>query len=97
IPEQIDDPALSGVDRQKLTQFVEAHVARYKKAHPEAADVKVTIRVESGAPGEAICEYARKVNADLIVMATHGRTGLRHLVLGSVAQKVVHGAGCPVL
>lgn len=97
IPDQIDDPALAGVDRQKLTQFVEAHVARYTKVHPEAAGVTVKIQVESGAPGEVIVQYAKRVNADLIVMATHGRTGLRHLVLGSVAQKVVHAAGCPVL
>jgi nucleotide-binding universal stress UspA family protein len=98
IPDQIDDPSLSGVDRQKLHRFVDACVTRYRKEHPgEADDLKVTIVVESGAPGEVIVDYARRVNADLIVMATHGRTGLRHLVLGSVAQKVVHAAGCPVL
>jgi nucleotide-binding universal stress UspA family protein len=44
-----------------------------------------------------IIEYARKHEVDLIVMATHGRTGLAHALLGSVAEKVVRKAPCPVL
>lgn len=46
---------------------------------------------------EAIVRYARNNQVDLIVMATHGRTGLLHLVMGSVAEKVVRTAPCPVL
>jgi nucleotide-binding universal stress UspA family protein len=42
-------------------------------------------------------QAARKVGADLIVMSTHGRSGLSHLVMGSVAEKVVRGAACPVV
>ncbi|GHF61290.1 nucleotide-binding universal stress UspA family protein [Deinococcus metalli] len=45
----------------------------------------------------AILREAAALDADLIVMATHGRTGLAHLILGSVAERVVHGAGVPVL
>jgi nucleotide-binding universal stress UspA family protein len=98
VPDDIDDPSLSGVDKAKLTKFVDAHVARYRKDHPgEADDVKVTLHVESGLPAEVIVAYAARVSADLIVMATHGRTGIRHLVLGSCAEKVVRSAGCPVL
>jgi nucleotide-binding universal stress UspA family protein len=44
-----------------------------------------------------IVDYARKHDIDLIVMATHGRTGLAHALLGSVAEKVVRKAPCPVL
>jgi nucleotide-binding universal stress UspA family protein len=50
--------------------------------------------------GEAVAkiiEYAADVNADLIVMATHGRTGVSHVLLGSVAEQVVRKAPCPVL
>jgi nucleotide-binding universal stress UspA family protein len=47
--------------------------------------------------GEKIVEYARTNQIDLIVMATHGRTGLAHLVLGSVAENVIRTAPCPVL
>src|SRR5262245_25168727 len=46
---------------------------------------------------EAIVDTARKLKADLIIMATHGRTGLTHLLMGSVAEHVVRSATCPVL
>jgi nucleotide-binding universal stress UspA family protein len=57
----------------------------------------VTIAMTSGVPAHAICAYAQRVRADLIVMGTHGRTGVRRLLLGSVAEQVLHKAGCPVL
>lgn len=50
-----------------------------------------------GRPSYEIVEEARKRRADLIVMGTHGRTGLEHVVLGSVAERVVRLAACPVL
>jgi len=49
------------------------------------------------APDEVIIETANKIDSDLIVMGTHGRRGLRHLLLGSVAEKVVRTASAPVL
>lgn len=51
----------------------------------------------SGVPHEVIVETAKARKADLIVMATHGRGGLSHLLMGSVAEKVVRSATCPVL
>jgi nucleotide-binding universal stress UspA family protein len=53
--------------------------------------------VELGAPARAICDYARNNEVDLIVTATHGRTGLTHVLLGSTAEHVVRYAHCPVL
>jgi nucleotide-binding universal stress UspA family protein len=50
-----------------------------------------------GNPGDEIVDYAAKIGADLIVMGSHGRTGLRRILLGSVAEKVLHRATCPVL
>jgi len=50
-----------------------------------------------GPPAETIVRIAREQAADLIVMGTHGRTGLQHAILGSVAEKVVRLAPCPVL
>ena len=59
---------------------------------------RLTIRVvERKAPAEAILGYARTAGVDLIVMGTHGRSGVAHLLLGSVAETVVRGAACPVL
>ena len=50
-----------------------------------------------GPPAETIVRIAQEQGADLIVMGTHGRTGLRHALLGSVAEKVVRLAPCPVM
>jgi nucleotide-binding universal stress UspA family protein len=50
-----------------------------------------------GTAYQVIANEAQRIRADLIVMATHGRTGLSHLVMGSVAARVVRTAVCPVL
>jgi nucleotide-binding universal stress UspA family protein len=55
------------------------------------------VEVASGDPADTIIRIAAERHADLIVMGTHGRTGLRHALLGSVAEKVVRTAPCPVL
>jgi nucleotide-binding universal stress UspA family protein len=51
----------------------------------------------SGMPADAIISRARQTNTDLIVMGTHGRGGMAHLFLGSVSERVVRTAPCPVL
>ena len=48
-------------------------------------------------PADEICKYAAKKKIDMIVVSTHGRTGLAHLLIGSVAEKIVRHAPCPVL
>jgi nucleotide-binding universal stress UspA family protein len=53
--------------------------------------------VITGTPFVEIVRYARERNMDLIVMGTHGRSGLAHALLGSVTEKVVRKASCPVL
>lgn len=51
----------------------------------------------AGPPGEVICWMAQEQHCDLIVMGTHGRGGLKHLLFGSVAEYVLRHARCPVL
>jgi universal stress protein A len=51
----------------------------------------------SGSPFAEILKYARESACDLIVLGTHGRTGLAHLLMGSVAENVVRHSACPVL
>ena len=70
------------------------------KAVKEAAqkeDVEVTAFVLSGRPADAIIETAKERNADLIVLGSHGRTGVERLLMGSVAERVIVLASCPVL
>jgi nucleotide-binding universal stress UspA family protein len=60
-------------------------------------DVQVTVAGAGGDPAEEILRYAVRHPIDLIVVGTHGRTGVSRLLLGSVAERVVRGARCPVL
>lgn len=60
-------------------------------------DGEVEYTVSVGAPGPEILEYANDVGADLIVMPTHGRTGVQRLAIGSVTDVVIRNANCPVL
>jgi len=57
----------------------------------------IKILIRHGSPSKEIVRTAADIHADLIVMSTHGRTGLRHVALGSVAERVVRTALCPVL
>jgi nucleotide-binding universal stress UspA family protein len=50
-----------------------------------------------GHPWSAICKYAGQAGIDLVIVATHGRTGLRHVLIGSTAERIVQHAPCPVL
>jgi nucleotide-binding universal stress UspA family protein len=74
--------------------------ARDRLTHRITADLRpsrVTTEVIFGAPAETIAAYAADNHFDLIVMGTHGRTGMAHLFLGSVAERVVRTARCPVM
>jgi len=62
-----------------------------------AALVPWDTRIDEGVPAECVLQYARFLPADLIVMGSHGKSGFEHLVLGSVTEKVLRNAGCPVL
>lgn len=64
---------------------------------PTEDDVTVEHHVLDGEPAHEIVALAKKLNADLIVMGTHGRSGLFRLLMGSVAEHVVRKADCPVL
>jgi nucleotide-binding universal stress UspA family protein len=74
--------------REKLQELVARCRAVYEKVDGD---------VRTGTAFVEIISYARETDADLIVVGTHGRTGLRHMIIGSVAEKVVRKAPCPVL
>ena len=60
-------------------------------------DVRLRRMMHAGSPGEVICWLAQEQQCDLIVLGSHGRTALAHLLLGSVAEYVLRHARCPVL
>jgi universal stress protein A len=67
------------------------------KVRPKGSNVYCTHRTETGNPAKEIVRVADEENVDMIVMSTHGRTGLTHALLGSVAERVARKARCPVL
>jgi|SRR5215471_15204548 len=84
-----DPAALEAAARRQLSE--EAAVDEQHRFRTHAAISKYD------PPAEAIVDYARTAGIDLIVMGTHGRVGARHLLMGSVAERVVRTAPCPVL
>jgi nucleotide-binding universal stress UspA family protein len=60
-------------------------------------DLGATVDAMIGTPARSIVDYAGSHDIDLIVMGTHGRGGMSHLLMGSVAERVVRTAPCPVL
>jgi len=76
----------------KITQAMVPYHARVT-----AAGLACDYSIVHGVPFQVIIETAGTARVDLIIMGTHGRTGLRHVLLGSVAERVVRLAPCPVL
>lgn len=62
----------------------------------DSAKVKSNVYIQAGRPASDIIKFAKENSTDLIVIATHGLTGLEHMLLGSVTEKVVRMAHCPV-
>lgn len=63
----------------------------------KADGVSVAVEVHQGDPAAEIIDYSKAIGADLIVMSTHGRSGIRRWMYGSVADRVLGGANIPVL
>jgi nucleotide-binding universal stress UspA family protein len=93
-------PALpEGLQVDLVTPLTEAADARFV---PLMAAVRADVpgaaqRLELGAPWERILEVSREIGADLVVVGTHGRRGVVHALLGSVAERVVRLSPVPVL
>jgi nucleotide-binding universal stress UspA family protein len=81
----------------ELSTQAQKHLEEWK-ALAEGLGVKhVEMGTAIGEPAHEILEFARAQHADLLVIGTHGRTGLQHALMGSVAERVVRRAECPVL
>jgi universal stress protein A len=77
--------------REVLERFARQHFAALMSG------LRVSLEVDMGDTAQAIVDKAEAVGADLIVMATHGRTGIDHILIGSITEQVLRHARCPVL
>jgi len=99
-PALIDAYAVEAQTRAKITHATEERTEALLKLFCHDAvknHGKVHYHVRNGDPFECIIDGTEDFLTDLIVLATHGRTGIKRLVIGSVAEKVVRHAPCPVL
>jgi nucleotide-binding universal stress UspA family protein len=93
-------PISSGMDREEVMELLDENsedptAAVVAQATEAGVDSESDVQV--GVPYEAICEYADVEGMDVIVMGTHGRTGIDHALFGSTTERVVRTAGVPVV
>ena len=101
----VDDPLSAGMWASEIytvqiaglqVDVVREAERRLEQSVPPGLE-KISTEVQVGNPMRQILDTARERGTDLIVMGTHGRTGIAHVVMGSVAERVLRHAPCPVL
>lgn len=95
VPSEIAPPSGALLDDAEINTLREKTLARFSGASQAGIDLDVF--VDTGSPGDRILDRAAALPADLIVMGTHGSRGFERLVLGSVTERVLRRASCPVL
>lgn len=88
-------PAIPLPTTDELTESAKSQLDEFAAAHLKGVDTVSNVLI--GKPSEQIIEYAKQIDADLIVMTTHGYSGLEHVVLGSTTEAVLRKSSCPVL
>jgi len=94
----VAEVSVSVYESMRATEMTQARRRLLRRLPPaDRKQFQGSTAIVTGAPAEAIVDYAADRGMDLIVMGTHGRSGFAHLLLGSVAEHVVRTAKCPVL
>jgi universal stress protein A len=78
-------------------QAAKVQLEKVAAEHLEGRGIAYKLETRSGEAAVGILNQAHESNADLVVMATHGRKGMRHFLIGSVAERVIRQSSCPVL
>lgn len=86
----------AAVSEREIASAAREGIEKLLREQIDAAIPRV-VHAFVGNPWSAICAYAKKNAIDLIVIGTHGRTGISHAVIGSTAERIVRHAPCPVL
>ncbi|MGI9331008.1 MAG: universal stress protein [Gammaproteobacteria bacterium] len=82
---------------EELAASAESRLQAFVADQVKGLEHPVHARVLTGRPAEEIANYANEVKADMIVMTTHGHSGVKHVILGSTTEAVLRHASCPVL
>jgi len=88
---ELDEHSVEEIQRTEAMENIEEILSRFTFRVP------VHKLIQKGVPSQEIVKVAGEIKADMIVIATHGRTGLSHVLIGSCAERVVRTSSCPVL
>jgi nucleotide-binding universal stress UspA family protein len=91
------EEGLGGLEQQLIFQGDERYLEAIADHYAADTGVQTHVSVAEGAPAQGILHFSEHWRADLIVMATHGRTGLRRWVYGSVTEKILQSASCALM
>ena len=90
-------PAVPLPTIDELTENAAIQLKAFAGEHLGGLDPAPVTTILTGNPADQVVSYAREVNAEMIIMTTHGYSGLEHVVLGSTTESVLRHADCPVL
>ena len=91
------EPVIQDLEGIEPIEAVEGLQAALRDVRPKDESIGYSHRMLDGPPADAILRLAEEESVEMIVMGTHGRTGFKRLIMGSVAEEVVRKAACPVL
>jgi nucleotide-binding universal stress UspA family protein len=84
-------------DASRVSELAVQHVTKALQQRSTAGDVHFYVHTRIGKPADEILDLAREIGADLIFIGSHGKVGLERMLLGSVSERVVREARCPVM
>ena len=93
----LSDAVMKQLEQESITRSADKLQQEINRLANQPPDVKISGFVRRGIPHHEILQEQEEKNIDLIVMASHGRTGIQKILIGSVAEKVMRSAKCPVL
>lgn len=88
---------LTYADADRVTDLAVEHVTKALRERAPTCEVHFFVHARIGKPADEILDLARQVGADLIFVGSHGKVGLERILIGSVSERVVREAGCPVM
>jgi len=93
----LSDAVVKEIEQDSMMASIDNLKKEINRLSDDSSDVEISGYVKRGVPSEEVLQEQEEKDIDLIVMASHGRTGISRILIGSVAEKVMRGAKCPVM
>lgn len=93
----LTDTVMREIEQESMARSAAKLEEEIKRVRADVSNVQISPYVKRGVPYNEILREQGEKNIDLIVIASHGRTGIQRILIGSVAEKVMRGAKCPVM